>query len=403
MSEHTGLLSTDLAQHYDAHYFRTYTGAPYERSAVWLNAFNVIADGLVREIRARSVLDVGCAMGFLVEALRDRGVEAFGLDVSPYAIAQVREDVKAHCWVASVTEPLPRKYDLIVCIEVLEHLSRAEAEVAIERMCDATDDILFSSTPRDYGEETHVNVRPPEYWAALFAERSFIRDVDFNGAAFLSPWTMRLRRSLEPLPRVVGDYERRLAALTEENAALRRRGLETRALLSRQDEARLAAHETQALERTVAEQREHLDALTDRLRYMSDRETQLRTMLHSAHQQLLVRDEMLRARPAAVVANTDDLHRVIAERTEWAERVVVAAEERAHVIEEQQAAIGGLHSVIEEQRTAIAELHRVIAERTEWAERMVAEAETRGRIIDSLSAPKPSLARRVLRRLRRGA
>lgn len=416
MTEHTGLLSADLSRLYDSHYFRTYNGAPYERSALWLTLFNAIADGVVREIRPQSVLDVGCAMGFLVETLRDRGVEAFGLDVSQYAIERVRDDIRPHCWVASATEPLPRKYDLIVCHEVLEHLPAAEAEAAIERMCEATDDILFSSTPSNYGEDTHVNVRPPEHWAALFADRGFIRDVDFNSAAFLSPWSLRLRRSLELLPRVVGDYERRLSTLSQENAALRTRALETKALLARQDEVRSAAHETQALERTVAEQRDHLDALTDRLRYLSDRETQLRTMLHSAHQQLLARDELLRARP--VVPSTDELYKVIAERTEWAERVVAAAEERGKIIDEQQAAltqrqaaIDAQQATIGEQQAAIAELYRVIDERTAWAERMVAEAESRGRIIEELTAPRPAMppstisgrAKRVLRRLRKSA
>lgn len=384
MQEHTEVLPADLARHYDAHYFRTYNGAPYERNAIWLTTFGSIADGIVREIRPRTVLDVGCAMGFLVESLRDRGVEAFGMDVSEYAIARVRDDIKPHCWVASAIDPLPRQYDLIVCHEVLEHLSPAGAERAVDRMCEASDDILFSSTPDDFREDTHVNVHAPEYWAKLFAEQGFIRDVDFNGSGFLSPWASRFRRSIEPLPRVVGDYERRLWALTQENTALRRRALETKALMATQDAERADDERVRTLDRTVAEQREHLDALADRIRYMSDRETELRSMLHAAHQQLLVRDEMLRTRGAA---NADELQQVIAERTAWAERMVSEAEQRGRIIDEQQA--------------AITELHRVVAERTEWAERMVAEAEARGRIIDELTAAAPAVPRQAARGLRR--
>ena len=57
--------------------------------------FGTIADQVVAEIKPRRVLDVGCAKGFLVEALRDRGVEAFGIDVSEYAIGEVRPDIRA--------------------------------------------------------------------------------------------------------------------------------------------------------------------------------------------------------------------------------------------------------------------------------------------------------------------
>ena len=45
-------------------------------------------------------------MGFLVEALRKRGVDASGIDISDYAISQVDESVAAYCSVASLTEPL---------------------------------------------------------------------------------------------------------------------------------------------------------------------------------------------------------------------------------------------------------------------------------------------------------
>jgi SAM-dependent methyltransferase len=205
---------------FDAYYFQHGCGAPYERAPAWLNFFNSIADRLVREINPPTTLDAGCALGFLVEALRDRGVEAYGLDISEYAIQKVRDDIRPYCAVGSLTQPLPRRYDLITCIEVLEHMPRAEGEQAIAGLCAASDDILFSSTPFDYKEATHFNVQPPEYWAYRFALEGFIRDVDFD-ATFLTPWAVRFRRNQEPWPRVVSAYERRLWQLSNENHELR--------------------------------------------------------------------------------------------------------------------------------------------------------------------------------------
>ena len=93
---------------YDRHYFETALGpVPYDRTQVkWMDFFATIADRIVAEIKPRRVLDLGCAKGFLVEALRDRGVEAFGIDVSAYAISEVRADIQPFCRVASVTDPL---------------------------------------------------------------------------------------------------------------------------------------------------------------------------------------------------------------------------------------------------------------------------------------------------------
>lgn len=220
---------------YGAYYFAHCCGRPYERSREWLNFFGSIADHIVRKICPRTVLDVGCGMGFLVEALRDRGVEAYGLDISEYAIAQVREDIRPYCWVASIVEELPQCYDLIVCIEVLEHIDPCEVERAIANICAHTEDILFSSTPFDYREPTHVNVQPPEYWAELFARHSFYRDVDFD-ASFITPWAMRLRWQKEPVHRLVRQYERKYWALWKECVDLRAALLEAHNQLAKQEQ-----------------------------------------------------------------------------------------------------------------------------------------------------------------------
>lgn len=210
---------------YDEFYFAKGCGEPYERSEVWLNLFSSFADRIQREILPRSVLDAGCAMGFLVEKLRERGIEAWGVDISQYAIGKVAPAIQEFCWVGSITVPFPRRYDLIVSIEVLEHLTSQDAEKAVSNLCAYSDDILFSSTPYDYKEVSHFNVQPVEYWAELFAKDGFYRDVDFN-ASFITPWTVRYRKSGHPLHRIVRDYERKFWYLWKENTDLRELSLE---------------------------------------------------------------------------------------------------------------------------------------------------------------------------------
>jgi hypothetical protein len=216
---------------FDAYYFATGCGRPYQRDAEWLRFFGEIAGRIASDIQPETVLDAGCAWGFLVEALRQREVEAYGIDISDYAIQNVHPEIQPYCWVGSVAEPFPQKYDLIVCIEVLEHLSQAQAEGAVINFCRHSEDILFSSTPFDYKEATHFNVQPPEYWAELFARQGFFRDVDFD-ASFITPWAVRFRQKSEPLARMVRDYERRYFLLSKENADLRSLTVEMRAEIS---------------------------------------------------------------------------------------------------------------------------------------------------------------------------
>ena len=206
---------------YDAAYYAHSCGEPYERNETWLGVFNLIADHIVAELHPRSVLDAGCAMGFLVEALHQREVDAWGIDISEYAIQQVIPEIQPLCKVGLITDPFPHPhYDLIVCIEVIEHLTAEEAVVAVENLCKHSDDILLSSTPFDFREPTHVNVQPPEYWAALFRRFGFIHDIDFD-ASFIAPWAMRFIRAQLPLEDQLSSYERKIWHLSQE-IALRR-------------------------------------------------------------------------------------------------------------------------------------------------------------------------------------
>jgi SAM-dependent methyltransferase len=215
----------DSSQVFDENYFATSCGEPYERSEVWLNLFSSFAERIQKEINPSSVLDAGCAMGFLVEKLRERGIEAWGVDISEYAIGEVAPAVNEYCWVGSVTEPFPSRYDLIVSIEVLEHLPPKDAETAVANLSAFSDDVLFSSTPYDYKEASHFNVQPVEYWAELFAKHGFTRDVDFD-ASFITPWTVRYRKTGHPMHRVVRDYERKFWFLWKENVDLREQTFE---------------------------------------------------------------------------------------------------------------------------------------------------------------------------------
>lgn len=216
---------------YDSYYFAHCCGRPYSRDSVWLENFGSIADRIVLDIQPRTVLDAGCAIGLLVECLRRRGVEAFGVDLSSHAISQVPEEFKPFCYVGSIAESFPGTYDLIVCIEVLEHLSPEDGRRAIANLCKHTRDILFSSTPFDFREATHSNVQPVEAWAELFAQHGFIRDVDFD-ATFITPWAFRVRKSEEPVARIIREYERRFWALGQANREMRLLAMEMREQLA---------------------------------------------------------------------------------------------------------------------------------------------------------------------------
>lgn len=79
-----------MSELYNAEYYKQYDvgcgKVDYSDSEYTKGFLTQIAQKIVDDLHPKTVLDAGCAMGHLVAALRDLGVEAYGVDVSEYAI-----------------------------------------------------------------------------------------------------------------------------------------------------------------------------------------------------------------------------------------------------------------------------------------------------------------------------
>ena len=90
--------------------------------------------------QGRDVLDLGCAGGFMAEALAGRGAQVTGIDPAAGAIDAARAHARAGGlrigYDVGVGEALPyddASFDAVVCVDVLEHvadLTKVLAEVA---------------------------------------------------------------------------------------------------------------------------------------------------------------------------------------------------------------------------------------------------------------------------------
>ena len=202
-----------MANLYGEKYYKNYGSVGLEmdyESEHFKLFFMGIAKKIVADFSPQSVLDVGCAWGYLVSELRDLGVEAYGIDISPYAISRVREEVKPFCALSSATSDLPahfpNRYDLVVSIETLEHMHEEESLAVIGKMCSYSDKVIISSSPDDITEPTHFNVQQPEYWAKRFATNGFFKNVNYR-VDYISKDAALFERSND-VSRVVENYER---------------------------------------------------------------------------------------------------------------------------------------------------------------------------------------------------
>jgi 2-polyprenyl-6-hydroxyphenyl methylase/3-demethylubiquinone-9 3-methyltransferase len=106
-------------------------------------------------LQGKTALDVGCGAGLLAEPLARLGATLTGLDASPELIAAARvhaaEQGLAIDYRAGELEALEGQFDLITCMEVIEHVADPAAFVAALARRLASDGLLILSTPNATG------------------------------------------------------------------------------------------------------------------------------------------------------------------------------------------------------------------------------------------------------------
>ena len=127
---------------------------------------------LTRRHAHRSLLDVGAGVGKYVHFYRNQGIEAYGIDGLNYAHERSGGLVEQIDLTGDVD--WCRAFDIIACMEVLEHIPREyEARVIQRLVCSAKHRLVISwAGPKQTGNG-HVNLRNTSYVRATFFQQGW--------------------------------------------------------------------------------------------------------------------------------------------------------------------------------------------------------------------------------------
>lgn len=139
-------------------------------------------------------VDFGCAKGFLVHALRILGVEAYGEDISEYAINNCHPKVKKY-----LSLPNNNKYDLLIAKDILEHVEEKELPELLSLFITKANQFFFviplgddnMFRIREYEVDiTHVTKKDEEWWIELFTKCGIkITNFSYSLGSVKTKWT----------------------------------------------------------------------------------------------------------------------------------------------------------------------------------------------------------------------
>ena len=144
-----------------------------------LRSAEVVVPQVMAWVQPRRVIDVGCGVGAWLSVFKREGAEeVVGVD-GPWVDPGLLEIDEERFRAADLREPLrlpvplAGPFDLVVSLEVAEHLPPDAAEPFVDTLTRLGPVVLFSAAAPLQGGTDHVNEQWPAYWADRFAARGY--------------------------------------------------------------------------------------------------------------------------------------------------------------------------------------------------------------------------------------
>lgn len=184
MPSHENKMTTErLGEFFDKEYFEdgVRTGTSLYENYRWLPELAFARASVIKRLYPeKRILEIGAAKGYLVYALRLLNVEAYGYEISKYAIDNCKEEVVDYMF---ANRHLVPNVDVIVGKDVLEHIPKGLLEDELGWMCCRCEEALFTIPLGDCGryrvaefhyDKTHFIIENEEWWARMFIETGFV-------------------------------------------------------------------------------------------------------------------------------------------------------------------------------------------------------------------------------------
>lgn len=134
---------------------------------------------IIELLRPESIIDFGCAIGTWLNEFKKTGKvnKILGIDgdwVDEKDLLISKDEFYKFDLEKDITPYLHDKFDLVMCLEVAEHISKKSENILINNLVSLSDVIMFSAAIPNQGGDYHVNEQWQSYWINKFHHKGYI-------------------------------------------------------------------------------------------------------------------------------------------------------------------------------------------------------------------------------------
>lgn len=156
--------------------------------------YRLLARALLNRLEFGSMLDIGCANGFIMSEFKRAGKEVRGVDLSPDVKAVLDTGLEDLVKIEDFSQT-DTASDLVCCVEMAEHvLPERSLELVAKLTSLARNWIYFTAAPPGQLGYAHINCRPHSQWLCWFEAQGWTSNQEL---------TLGLREDLQALRKAV--------------------------------------------------------------------------------------------------------------------------------------------------------------------------------------------------------
>jgi glycosyltransferase involved in cell wall biosynthesis len=134
---------------------------------------NRLAAWVKQELNPSSLLDIGCGPGHFVDSFRDQDIDANGIDVDD------RVHGKEHLTYQSLFDITNESADVVVCMEVAEHIEQALEDQVVDKVVSTVGKtLIWTAAAIGQGGIGHINCKNKNDWAEKITKAGLVRNIE---------------------------------------------------------------------------------------------------------------------------------------------------------------------------------------------------------------------------------